>query len=122
MTAQTLIARRSTFTIGWSALLLMSAMGTLSHLVLAFVMPDLAVSFLGWTAFNLYSTIILSIPFRRGEPWAWYTTWILVVGFAAPILFDQESFTVWYLGGAGVMAVCLLLTRSAFFQEEPHAA
>ena len=122
MTAQTLTTRRSTFTIGWIALLTMSALATLSHLILAFVMLDLAINFLGWAAFTLYSTIVLYIPFRRGEKWAWYTTWILVIGFAAPILFDQESFAVWYLGGAGMMAVGLLLTRPAFFQEEPQAS
>ena len=117
MTTQTLTIRSVTFTIGWIALLSMSAVATLSHLILAFVMLDLAINFLGWAAFTLYSTIVLYIPFRRGEKWAWYTTWILVIGFAAPILFSQESFTVWYLGGAGVMAVSLLLTRPAFFQE-----
>jgi hypothetical protein len=121
MTTQTLTTRSSTFTIGWIALLIMSALAALSHFILTFVMLDLAINFLGWTVFTLYSTIVLYIPFRRGEKWAWYTTWILVIGFAAPILFSQESFTVWYLGGAGVMAVSLLLTRPAFFQEEPLA-
>ena len=122
MTTQTLTTHSATFTIGWIALLIMSALAALSHLILTFVMLDEATIFLGWTAFTLYSTIVLYIPFRRGEKWAWYTTWILVIGFAAPILISQESFTVWYLGGAGVMAVSLLLTRPAFFQEEPHAS
>lgn len=121
MTTQTLTTPSTTVKIGWIALLIMSALATFSHLILIFVMLDEATIFLGWAAFTLYSTIVLYIPFRRGEKWAWYATWILVIGFAAPILFSQESFTVWYLGGAGVMAVSLLLTRSAFFQEEPHA-
>ncbi len=121
MTTQTLTAPSTTVKIGWIALLIMSALATLSHLILIFVMLDEATIFLGWAAFTLYSTIVLYIPFRHGEKWAWYATWILVIGFAVPILFSQESFTVWYLGAAGVMAVSLLLTRSAFFQEEPHA-
>jgi hypothetical protein len=60
----------------------------------------------------------LAIPFHRGERWAWYSTWILVIGFAAPIRINQESYIVAYLIGAGIMAVSLLLTRPAFFSEK----
>jgi hypothetical protein len=66
----------------------------------------------------LYTIVVLAIPFRRGERWAWYSTWILVIGFAAPILVNQESYVVAYLITVGIMAVSLLLTRSAFFRKE----
>jgi len=65
-----------------------------------------------------YATVVLAIPFRRGEKWAWYSTWILVVGFAAPILINQESYAATYLIAAGLMGVCLLLTGPAFFRKE----
>ncbi len=117
MATQAMDTRSTTFMIGWIALLVISALWTLGHLMLIFFLPDDATLFLGWAAFNLYSTLVLYIPFRRGEKWAWYTTWLLVVGFAAPILLTRESFVVWYIGAAGIMALSLLLTRPAFFQK-----
>jgi hypothetical protein len=119
MTTQTLATPTNTFKIGWIALLVISALAAVWHLVAIVAFPsDEATLFVGWAAFNLYSTVVLSIPFRRGEKWAWYTSWLLVIGFAAPILLSQGSFTVYYLGAAGVMAVGLLLTRPAFFSAK----
>lgn len=118
MSVQTRGAPRNTmFTMGWIALLVISALATVGHIVLGFAMIDEATLFVGWAGFTLYSTIVLLIPFRRGEKWAWYTSWALVVVFAAPILISQESFTVYYLGAAVVMALSLLMTRPAFFQK-----
>lgn len=121
MATQVLATRNATFKMGWIALLVISALMALWHTAAVFIMVDEATLFLGWAAFNLYSTIVLYIPFRRGEKWAWYTSWILVIALAAPILFSQEGFAVYYLGAAVVMAVGLLLTRPAFFQEQPRA-
>ena len=118
MTTQTVATRNTAFQIGWVALLVISALAAVWHTIAVFIMMDEATLFLGWAAFNLYSTIVLYLPFRRGQTWAWYTSWLLVIGFAAPILFSQESFTVYYLGAAVVMAFSLLLTRSAFFSEK----
>lgn len=122
MTTQTLATRSTTFKICWIALLVTSALFALWHIIAVFIIIDEATLFLGWAAFNLYSTLVLYIPFRRGEKWAWYTSWILVIGFAAPILFSQESFTVYYLGAAVLVAVALLLTRPAFFANQRLSA
>jgi hypothetical protein len=123
MSTQTLATRSTTFKIGWIALLVISALFALWHIIAIVAFPsDEATLFAGWAAFNLYSTLVLYIPFRRGEKWAWYTSWILVIGFAAPILFSQESFTVYYLGAAVLMAVALLLTRPAFFANQRLSA
>jgi len=65
-----------------------------------------------------YAIVILAIPFRRSERWAWHSTWILVIEFVIPILINQESYVVTYLIAAGVMALSLLLTRPAFFSEK----
>lgn len=116
MTTQTGVTRSTTFKIGWIALLVISGLAALNHIILGLAMMNEATLFIGWAAFNLYSTIVLYIPFRLGERWAWYTTWILVVGFASTILFSA-AIGVYYLGAAILMAVSLLLTRSAFFQK-----
>jgi hypothetical protein len=119
MAPQTGATRSATFNIGWIALLLISALAALGHIILTFTIQEERLLFLGWAAFNVYSTIVLALPFRQGEPWAWYTSWILVIGFAVPILFDPAGgIAVGYGIAAGVMAVGLLLTRAAFFPKK----
>ena len=125
MASQTVATRSTTFTLGWMALLGISTLATLNHLLLMFFQPD-RLLFLGWAAFNAYSTLVLALPFRRREPWAWYTSWILVIGFAVPLLLDPTAagaggIAVGYLIAAGVMAVGLLLTRAAFFPKHQEA-
>ena len=115
MSTQTEATRSMTFKLGWIVLLSFSVLATLNHLMLP-AYGDPVVLSIGWTGYSLYAILVLAIPFRRGERWAWYATWILVIGFAAPILISQESYIVAYLIAAGVMALCLLLTRPAFFQ------
>jgi len=117
MSTQTMATRTTTFKIGWIALLVISVLMALNHIMLIFVMRDESLLFIGWAAFNLVSTALLYIPFRRGEKWAWYTSWILVIGFAVPMLFTTDVFAVMYLIIAVVMALALFLTRSAFFQR-----
>lgn len=117
MSTQTNTAHNDMFTIGWIVLLLISALATLNHIMLPAYGDDLGLA-IGWTGYSLYAAVVLAIPFRRGERWAWYSTWILVIGFAVPILINQESYTVAYLIAAGVMAISLMITRPAFFRKE----
>jgi hypothetical protein len=109
------IAPRTTgYKVGWGILFGISALSILNHVSLAFVEPDEAVLFIGWTAFNLYSTLVLYLPYRAGAKWAWYATWIMIVTYALMILFDSQV-GLFYLVAAGLMAVGQLLTRDAFF-------
>jgi hypothetical protein len=116
MSTQTMAAPSTTFKIGWIALLVISGLAALNHIILTFVVMNEATLFIGWAAFNLYSTLVLYIPFRRGEKWAWYTSWILVLGFAIAIFFNTQI-GIFYLGAPVLMAVALLLTRPAFFRK-----
>ena len=118
MSTQTKVTHNNTFTIGWIVLLFISVLATLNH-IMAPTYGESVFFAIGWTGYSLYAILVLAIPFRRGERWAWYSTWILVIGFAIPILFNQEIYVVAYLIAAGIMAVSLLLTRPAFFQKEP---
>ena len=117
MSTQTKVTHSDTFTIGWIVMLIISILATLNHIMLP-VYGDPVTFAIGWTGYSLYGIVILAIPFRRGERWAWYATWILVTRFAIPILINQESYVVAYLIAASVMALCLLLTRPAFFRKE----
>jgi hypothetical protein len=104
------------FNTGWIVLLVISVLATLNHFMLPFYGDDIGLA-IGFTGYSLYATVVFAIPFRRGERWAWYISWILVIGFAYPILIVQESYTVAYLIAAGIMALSLLLTRPAFFRK-----
>ena len=117
MSTQTNATHNDTFTIGWMVLLFISVLATLNHMMLPLYGDDVGLA-IGWTGYSLYSILVLAIPFRRGEIWAWYATWILVIGFAAPIFINQESYTVAYLIAAGVMALVLMWTRPTFFRKE----
>ena len=117
MSTQTNATNNDAFILGWIVLLFISVLATLNHLMLPLYGDDVALA-IGWTGYSLYATVIFAIPFRRGERWAWYISWILVIGFAYPILIVRESYTVAYLIAAGVMALCLLLTRPAFIRKD----
>ncbi len=118
MSTQTTATHIAAFEIGWRFLLAIPALFALWHIILMLTIVGEAALFMGWAAFNLLNTIVVYIPFRRGEKWAWYSTWIQVIAFTAPILITRESYVVMYLITAGVMALSLLLTRPAFFQKE----
>lgn len=114
MTANSSLAQNNRFKVGWFIALILSAVMTLNHLVLMFAVKELEL-FVGWAAFNLYATLVLWFPFRRGEKWAWFSSWILVIGLGSAIFFNPQI-GVWYLGVAGVIALGLLLTWPSFFQ------
>ena len=113
--SETAINMRSTGNkIGWRILFGISALAVLNHAALIFAFPGDEVLFIGWTAFSMYAALVLYFPYRQGEKWAWYSTWILVVSFALMILFDSDI-GIYYLVAAGLMAFGQLLTRQTFF-------
>lgn len=118
MSTQTKVTQGDTFTIGWIVLLSISVLSTLWLIILMFTFVDEAPLFMGWAAFSLYTSLVLYIPFRRGEKWAWYSTWIQAILFASTVFFATPEVATKYFVVAGLMALCLLLTRPAFFQKE----
>lgn len=112
ITNNTFIENRR-FKIGWGILVILTALMTMNHFALIFFMDD-PVLFIGYTAFNLYGLITILIPFRKGELWAWFTTWILPVGLALPALSDA-NIAAFYIGFSVVCVLGLLLTRPDFF-------
>ena len=118
MSTQTTATHSDTFTIGWIVLLSISVLSTLWLIILMFTFVDEAPFFMGWAAFSLYTSLVLYIPFRRGEKWAWYSTWIQVILFASTFFFGTPEIATKYFVAAGLMALCLLLTGPAFFQKE----
>jgi hypothetical protein len=101
------------YKIGWWMLFVLAILMTLNHLVMMFVLPAEFVLFAGWTGFNLYALLVLHIPFRKGEKWAWNATWILPIVTLSPLNGDP-TIAPYYIGAAVLFVVGLFLTRSAF--------
>ena len=107
------VSQNPLFKTGWIVLLVSAALMTLNHFGLMFFLDD-PVLFLGWTAFNLYALLIIAIPFRRLEKWAWYATWILPIGLAAGG-FTAPDIAAFYYAVAAACVLGLLLTLRNFF-------
>jgi hypothetical protein len=118
MSTKTTPTASAAFEIGWRFLLAISALFALWHIILMFTIAGETTLFMGAVALNLLTAIIVYLPFRHGEKWAWYSIWIQVIVFAAPFFITHESYTGTYLIVAGLMALELLLTSSAFFRKE----
>jgi hypothetical protein len=103
------------FKIGWIILLVAAGLMTLNHAGLLFVLDE-PVLFMGYAAFNLLALVVIAIPFRLHEIWAWYASWILPIGLAAPAaLANDPNIAPFYYVVAAACVVGLLLTMQDFF-------
>ncbi len=71
---------------------------------------DERLMFTCYTALNALSLVVLLVPLRRGQPWAWSASWIQVVATALVV---PIAGIVQYVAFATVMAGCLLVARPA---------
>ncbi len=109
--------RNVRFKIGWITLLVVAALMTIGHfgLMLVETEPGLA----SWTAFDLYALLVISIPFRRRQKWAWYGTWILPIGLAFVAAVATElNMRVPYGAFAVLCALALLVTARGTNKNE----
>ena len=95
---------------GWWTLLILSVLSLINHVSLLFFIPGEEVLFLGWAGFNILSTAVIYIPYRRMEAWAWWATWGLILPYALTFVFGADI-GLYYLVAAGIMAAAQLLTR-----------
>jgi hypothetical protein len=119
MLTSTFSAHGAQFKFSWIALLLSAALMTLMHFSLIFILDE-PVLFTGFTFFNLYALIVILIPFRRGEKWAWTATWLLPIGLAVPAALDPDIM-IFYFVVAAVCVLGLLLTMQEFFSKSNTA-
>jgi hypothetical protein len=115
MLAKTTLTQNSRFKVGWILLLVLDVLMTVNHFTLIFFLdePNL---FIGFTLFNLYALLVIWIPFRQGEKWAWLATWLLPIGLALPASTDPDI-ALYYFGVAAMCALALLLTGREFFSK-----
>ncbi|KPK02931.1 MAG: hypothetical protein AMJ56_20355 [Anaerolineae bacterium SG8_19] len=116
MLVTTIVTHNTRFRIGWIALLVSAALMSLTHFSLIFILDE-PVLFTGFALFNLYALLVVLIPFRRDEKWAWTTTWLLPIGLALPAALDPDIM-FFYFAVAAVCVLGLLLTMPAFFSQK----
>lgn len=105
------------FKVGRGILLFLATGNVLGHIGLLLFDPGGDTIFLAWAAFNFQAAMILLIPYRHAEKWAWYVIWAMVVPYSLVILFNAEVGPI-YLAEAGLMAAGQMLTYSTFFAEQ----
>ncbi len=116
MSTATIQIQSTTYKIGWWLLFVISVGTMVSNIALIFVVPNLVDSFIAWATFSLYSVFVVLIPYRQGEKWAWYLTWVLLIPSVVLSLNNIDA-APYYLTAAGLIALGQLLTRGAFFSE-----
>lgn len=100
---------------GWGILLFLAIGNALGHVVIYFFAgPDPIL--LAWIAMNALAAAILLVPYRRGEKWAWYAIWGLVIAYGGLPIFSGVA-NVIYLGETVMMSLGQLLTYSTFFPQ-----
>jgi hypothetical protein len=102
------------FRIGWWVLVVLTALFALNHLLGAATFArsdDERVMFLIFAALNLLTLVVLIVPYRARERWAWWAVWIPIgVMFVGPLVFGLDPITIIYLVGGVLMAAAHLLT------------
>jgi len=108
--------RSLAFKIGWGILLFVSISNVLGHIGLSIFESQPSTVFVAWAGLNFLAAGILLIPYRRGEKWAWFIVWALVIPYALVILFNRVVGPT-YLGEAALMALGQLLTYRTVFAK-----
>jgi len=109
------------YRIGWWSLVVIAGGSVLNHLlgpVTGFAEGgDEVFVFFALAALNIYALVVLLTSYRRGERWAWWVTWSMIVTYAITTLYASEAGR-FYQGTAVVMAVAQLLTWSGFRRQD----
>jgi hypothetical protein len=124
------VARSGYSKIGWVILLVSAGLGLFFATLLAVapnsILPGhgfrvgdapLAIRIWGvtWIAFSLLALVLLLIPYRRGERWAWASLWLLPLLWLSHFALKPDTFH--NLAIAVVTAVGLGLAFRAFFPK-----
>lgn len=114
MSETTITTQSKGFKIGYAILLFIAASSVLGHIGLLLFDPGGDVVFIAWAAFNFMASTILIFAYWRGERWAWYAIWGLVIPYALIILFNSEVGPI-YLAESLLLTAGQLLTYRSFF-------
>jgi len=105
-------SRATIFKIGFWILVLTIAGNAAGRLLIHFYDKDLVT--LVWAEYSLLGAVVLLIPYRRLEKWAWYAIWVLAVSFGLMTFYLPNGLGSIFLILAFVIAISQLLTYRAF--------
>lgn len=110
-------SRRILFRVGWIVLLVLSALFAVNHLAgIWFIAAstDEQQMFEAFGVVNLLAIVLLVIPYRRREWWAWLTVWLTILPIALVVVFVPDAIGITYVVTAGVMSLGQLATLPSF--------
>jgi hypothetical protein len=109
--------RSTAFRVGWLVLVVAAALGVIAHGTGVFVIaqeePE-PLMFAAFAATNAYALVVLLVPYRRLERWAWAVTWINVAATGMVFVWLRDGVGFSYLVGAVVMALAQVATYPDF--------
>ncbi len=112
--------------IGWGALLFFTVAFALNHLAGVLYIAsstDEQQLFELFGMLHLLALVILLIPYRRREWWAWLAMWLAIVPVALVLVFVPGVLGAVYFGSAAVMSVAQFLALPDFRRvASPHRA
>lgn len=118
VTAPSRRSPRISYSVGWWILVLLTSLLAVNHAIGALTFAtsdDERALFVIFLAFEVFTLVVLTVPYRRRDRWSWWAMWIPVAATALPlVLFASGGVGTLYAGLAGVMAAAQILTLRAF--------
>ena len=111
---------RMLFRVGWWTLVVLFALVAVNHAAGTWFIAsstDEAQMFEHAAALNLFALVVLLIPYRRLEGWAWWAMWIAILPIGLVIAFGTDAIGVTYLITAIVLALAQFATLPRFRSE-----
>jgi hypothetical protein len=107
--------------IGWWVLVALTTLLAINHAAGAFLFANSATESLMFgmsAALQILALIVLFIPYRRNELWAWVATWVSIIPVGLVIAFGADEIGIFYLATAAVMTLAQLVTLPNFRERE----
>lgn len=98
-------------------LVVLTGLFALNHIVgaVAFASStDERLMFTAFAALQLLALVVLLIPYRRGEMWAWWAIWIPVAMMILALAFSVDGISIAYSSVGVVMALAQVATLPRF--------
>ena len=105
------------FRIGWWAIAVLTTLFALNHLVGVWAFAssdDEQMMFVAFAALQVLSLVVLAVPYRRLERWAWWALWIQIAAMAVTLVVFQSTLGVLYAVVAALMATGQFVTLPDF--------
>jgi hypothetical protein len=115
-------ARSKPARVGGLVLVTATVLGVVNHSAGVFVIAEEdpePLMFAAFAAVNAYALVVLLVPYRRRELWAWAATWLNVTATAMVFVSLRDAVGVSYLVGAVVMSIAQAATYPEF-RRYPH--